>query len=92
MEQAAFSSPVIAKKMQRVFGSNTQVVKIEMRHEDDVKKYVMRIENHTKFFLKLQYSKIKSPYMNISEAFNRSPIDENEKAKQPANHPKLRLF
>lgn len=44
MEQAAFSSPVIAKKMQRVFGSNTQVVKIEMRHEDDVKKYVMRIE------------------------------------------------
>lgn len=42
--ERTFSSPIIATEMKREFGSSTQVVKIELRHEDDVKKYVMRIE------------------------------------------------
>ena len=44
MTQPTFSSPVIANKMKGIFGNSIQVVKIEMRYEDDVKKYVMRIE------------------------------------------------
>ena len=44
MTQPIFSSPVIANQMKRIFGNSIRVVKIEMRHEDVVKKYVMRIE------------------------------------------------
>ena len=44
MEHDAFSSPAIAKEMKRAYGKSARVVKIEMRHEDEVKKYVMSIE------------------------------------------------
>jgi mannose/fructose-specific phosphotransferase system component IIA len=44
MEPTTFSSPAIAKEMERIYGKNTKVVKIEMFHEEDVKKYVMKIE------------------------------------------------
>ena len=44
MEQVTFSSPKIAREMKKVYGSNTKVVRIKMRHEEEVKKYVMKIE------------------------------------------------
>jgi len=39
-----FTSPAIAKEMARIYGDSTKVVKIEMRHEQEVKNYVMKIE------------------------------------------------
>ena len=44
MEQSMFSSPAIAKEMKRIYGSRTEVVRIDMRHEEEVRKYVMKIE------------------------------------------------
>jgi hypothetical protein len=45
MKQSTFSSPIIAQEMERIYGSDTKRVKIKMRHEDEVKKYVMKIED-----------------------------------------------
>lgn len=44
VDRITFSSPAIAKEMKRVYGSRAEEVKIEMRHEKEVKKYVMKIE------------------------------------------------
>lgn len=44
MEPATFSSPAIAKKMERVYGNRTKRVTIELLHEKEVKDYVMSIE------------------------------------------------
>ncbi len=44
MEHTTFSSPAIAKEMKRIYGNRTKVVRIDMRHEEEVKKYVMKIE------------------------------------------------
>jgi len=44
MGQSIFSSPVIAKEMKKIYGSNAKVVKIDMRHENEVRKYVTKIE------------------------------------------------
>jgi len=44
MEQSIFSSPAIAKEMKRIYGTSTKVVKIDMHHEEEVRKYVMKIE------------------------------------------------
>lgn len=44
MEHTIFSSPAIAKEMKRIYGNKTKVVKIDMCHEEEVKKYVMKIE------------------------------------------------
>lgn len=44
MKRTTFSSPKIAKAMEQVYGKNTKVMKIEMQHEDEIKKYVMEIE------------------------------------------------
>jgi hypothetical protein len=44
MKRTTFSSPAIAKAMERVYGNSTKVVKIEMQHAEEVKKYVMEIE------------------------------------------------
>ena len=48
MEEATFSSPAIAEEMKRVYGDNAKVVKIDMRHEEEVRKYVMNIEEARK--------------------------------------------
>ena len=39
-----FSSPAIAKKMERTFGSSAKKVKIELLHEKEARDYVMSIE------------------------------------------------
>lgn len=39
-----FASPAIAKELQSRFGSSTKVVKIRIRHEAAVRKYIMGIE------------------------------------------------
>ena len=44
MEQSTFSSPAIAKEMKKIYGSRAREVKIDMRHEEEVRKYVMKIE------------------------------------------------
>ena len=44
MEHTTFSSPAIARAMKKIYGSSTKVVKIDMRHEEEVRKYVMKIE------------------------------------------------
>ena len=44
MEQAKFSSPAIAKEMKKIYGSKAKVIRIDMCHEDEVRKYVTQIE------------------------------------------------
>ncbi len=44
MGNSIFSSPAIAKEMRKIYGSSTRVVQIDMRHEEEVRKYVMKIE------------------------------------------------
>ena len=44
MEQFIFSSPAIAKEMKKIYGSSAKVIKIDMCHEDEVRKYVTKIE------------------------------------------------
>jgi hypothetical protein len=44
MKGAIFSSPKIAQEMQRIYGTSTKVVRIKMRHEEEVRNYVMKIE------------------------------------------------
>jgi hypothetical protein len=43
-EVNTFSSPAIAKKMERTFGSSAKKVKIELLHEKEARDYVMSIE------------------------------------------------
>jgi hypothetical protein len=43
-EPTTFSSPAIAKKMERVYGSSAKKIKIELLHEKEVRDYVMSIE------------------------------------------------
>lgn len=57
-ESTTFSSPAIAKKMERVYGSSAKRVKIELLHEKEVKDYVMSIEEAHK---KAAKSKITFP-------------------------------
>lgn len=45
MEHSTFTSPAIAEEMQRIYGSSTKVINIKIRHEEEVKKYVMGIED-----------------------------------------------
>jgi hypothetical protein len=40
-----FSSPGIARELQRKYGEKTEVVKIQMLHEGAVRKYIMGIED-----------------------------------------------
>ncbi len=39
-----FSSPVIAKEMERIYGGKTEVIRMEIRHEEEVDSYVAEIE------------------------------------------------
>ena len=38
-------SPAIAKEMLRVYGDKCKVIKVEMLYEEEVRKYVMGIED-----------------------------------------------
>ena len=40
-----FSSPEIARELQRKYGEKTEAVKIEMHHEGAVRKYIIGIED-----------------------------------------------
>ena len=60
MERSAFSSPEIAQEMQRVYGNKSSLVKIRMRHEKEVKKYVMKIEEA---HVKAANSKLAFPWL-----------------------------
>lgn len=44
MGDRSFSSPAIARKMQIVYGSKAKVLKINIMHREDVKRYVNKIE------------------------------------------------
>jgi RNA binding exosome subunit len=44
MAENNFSSPAIAKELQKRYGNKTKVVKISMQHEEEVKNFVMKIE------------------------------------------------
>ena len=44
MENHAFTSPEIAKEMERVYGSNAKIVQIEVQHDDEVKKYMTMMQ------------------------------------------------
>ncbi len=44
MSRITFTSPVIAKAVERIKGKKTEHIAIEMRHEKAIKKYVMEIE------------------------------------------------
>ena len=44
MKKATFSSPKIARMIQRQYGSNAKVVKIDIKHADQVREYVKKIE------------------------------------------------
>jgi hypothetical protein len=43
MEQQ-FSSPALAKEMERIFGHKTEI-KIQMKHEAEIKKYLVQTED-----------------------------------------------
>lgn len=42
--ERTFSSPAIAKELQRKYGGSTRIVKIQMRHEGTVRRYIVGIE------------------------------------------------
>lgn len=44
MAEIVFSSPAIAKEIQKRYGNKSKVIKINMRHEEEVKDFVMKIE------------------------------------------------
>lgn len=44
MAEISFSSPAIAQELQKKYGDKTEVIKINIQHEEDVKNFVMRIE------------------------------------------------
>lgn len=45
MKKVAFSCPEIAKEIKKRYGTNAVVVRFDMRHEEEVRKYVMKIED-----------------------------------------------
>lgn len=45
MERVTFKSPAIAKAMEKAYGNAAKTVRIQMRHERDVRNYVKRIED-----------------------------------------------
>ncbi|MBF8303955.1 MAG: hypothetical protein HW399_330 [Dehalococcoidia bacterium] len=44
MKSPIFSSPQIAKEMKHKYGNRAKKVRIEMLYEEEVKNYVMKIE------------------------------------------------
>ena len=44
MERVRFTSPAIAKEMERVYGNSAEVIKIKMRHEKEINGYVKKFE------------------------------------------------
>jgi hypothetical protein len=44
MAKPIFSSPALAKELQRLYGSKAKIVKIPLRHARTVNTYVMKIE------------------------------------------------
>ena len=58
MAKRIYSSPEISREMERIYGSDTKVVKIGMRHRQAVKTYVMKIEEAHK---KAAKSKLRFP-------------------------------
>ena len=45
MEKVTFSSPEIAKEVKKRYGASAVVVRFDMSHEEEVRKYVMKIED-----------------------------------------------
>jgi hypothetical protein len=43
-----FSSPEIARELQRKYGEKTEVVKVQMRHERAVRRYIVGFEDAQK--------------------------------------------
>jgi hypothetical protein len=43
--EPTFSSPALAKEIQRIYGTKVKIVKIPLRHARTVNNYVMKIEN-----------------------------------------------
>jgi len=58
MKNATFSSPAIAKELQRKYGGTTKVVRIPIHHERTVRNYIMGIEHAHK---KAAKSKVSFP-------------------------------
>lgn len=48
MSRITYTSPAIAKAVERLYGNKTEHVAIEMRHEQAIKRYVMEIETARK--------------------------------------------
>lgn len=44
MKRATYSSPAIAKQIERKYGSHAKSVQVTMHHKRAVNRYVMRIE------------------------------------------------
>jgi hypothetical protein len=44
MKEVTYSSPEIAKEIRKRYGSSAKVVHFDMRHEEEVRKYVLKIE------------------------------------------------
>ena len=44
MSRITYTSPAIAKEVERIYGNKTEHVAIEMRHEQAIKRYIMEIE------------------------------------------------
>lgn len=44
MGKATFASPKIARAIGLAYGSDAKEIKIELRHEEEVKEYIMMIE------------------------------------------------
>ena len=42
--EKGYSSPALAKEMERIYGSDTKVFKVQMQHEGEIKKYLMKTE------------------------------------------------
>jgi len=44
MESDTYSSPIIAQEMQNIYGEQTSIVQVEMRHEEEITNYITHIE------------------------------------------------
>lgn len=56
MAEVTYSSPSIARKMKRIYGSSAKVVKINIRHAGEVRAYVKKIEEAHKKAAKSELS------------------------------------
>jgi hypothetical protein len=45
MTEFTFSSPALAKEIQRIYGQKAKIVKIPLRHGKAVRNYIMKIED-----------------------------------------------